>query len=347
MNYSNAVLQKLSIHIVGNKINDNGPEISNNTLKLTDNISLVLKDYFINPFVKVFGFEKFTHPANLKHNTCYNIIKQIFTNHDGFHEQSIELANYLFDKSNSHFIKKGEFCVAYFKDIIFENKSIDCIGLFKSETKEKFIKVFHEKRNITLGLDEGIGTDKLDKGALIFDDSKNDGYKILTIDRTNKNHEAQYWLNEFLSVEPSADSYHTTQNYLTLTKQFITETLNQQFEITKADEADYLMRSVEYFKTQEKFNEQEFSKEVFTHNNVIDSFNKFKNNFIQERDLDISDEFDISPNAVKKQSRIFKSVIKLDRNFHIYIHGDRDLIEQGYDSKSGKKFYKIYFDEEQ
>jgi len=33
------------------------------------------------------------------------------------------------------------------------------------------------------------------------------------------------------------------------------------------------------------------------------------------------------------------------KNFHIYIHGRRDLIEKGTD-ESGKKFYKIYFEEE-
>ena len=47
---------------------------------------------------------------------------------------------------------------------------------------------------------------------------------------------------------------------------------------------------------------------------------------------------------VKKQARAFKSVIKLDKNFHIYIHGDRDLIEQGEDERG--KFYKVYYNKE-
>jgi hypothetical protein len=48
---------------------------------------------------------------------------------------------------------------------------------------------------------------------------------------------------------------------------------------------------------------------------------------------------------VKKQARVFKSVLKLDKNFHIYIHGNRELIEQGVE-KDGRKFYKIYFEKE-
>jgi len=60
----------------------------------------------------------------------------------------------------------------------------------------------------------------------------------------------------------------------------------------------------------------------------------------------MTDNFEISAQAVKKQSKIFKSVLKLDKNFHIYIHGDKELIEKGVE-KDGRKFYKIYYKEEQ
>ncbi len=79
---------------------------------------------------------------------------------------------------------------------------------------------------------------------------------------------------------------------------------------------------------------------------MVTQFRKFGQNYEELHNLDIAEEFEISAPAVKKQARIFKSVLKLDRNFHIYIHGDRDLIEKGVDPSSGKKFYKIYFDHE-
>ncbi|MBK9193468.1 MAG: hypothetical protein IPO17_00460 [Flavobacteriales bacterium] len=61
--------------------------------------------------------------------------------------------------------------------------------------------------------------------------------------------------------------------------------------------------------------------------------------------MELADNFEISAHAVKRQARIFKSVLKLDKNFHIYIHGDRNRIEQGVDEQ-GRKFYKIYYDKE-
>ena len=49
---------------------------------------------------------------------------------------------------------------------------------------------------------------------------------------------------------------------------------------------------------------------------------------------EIADNFEISAQAVKRQARIFKSVLKLDKNFHIYIHGNRELIEKGFDRRN-------------
>ena len=42
-----------------------------------------------------------------------------------------------------------------------------------------------------------------------------------------------------------------------------------------------------------------------------------------------------------------RSVIKLDKNFHIYVHGGEQLIEQEYDEERGMKYYKLYYREEQ
>jgi hypothetical protein len=115
--------------------------------------------------------------------------------------------------------------------------------------------------------------------------------------------------------------------------------------VSKADQIDLLNRSVDYFKNHECFDKAEFENEVFQDNTLIESFRSFDSSYRQENALDIADDFEISQQAVKKQAKVFKSVLKLDKNFHIYIHGDRQLIEQGIE-KDGRKYYKIYFDKE-
>jgi hypothetical protein len=70
----------------------------------------------------------------------------------------------------------------------------------------------------------------------------------------------------------------------------------------------------------------EFANEVMEHPEVIESFNQYKSVWQQAYEIDIPDNFTISDSAVKKQARAFKSIIKLDKNFHIYVHGNSDLI---------------------
>jgi hypothetical protein len=205
--------------------------------------------------------------------------------------------------------------------------------------------VWEENKSYQVEHDNGINIKKLDKGCLIFNIDKKEGFKVCVLDTQNASQEAQYWKDEFLKLKPVADNYFQTKNYLSLAKDFVTDRLDEDFEVSKADQIDYLNRSIDYFKKHEQFDEREFATEVFEHAEVIKSFKKFKNDFQNEHDLHIVGEFEISTPAVKKQSRVFKSVLKLDRNFHIYIHGDRDLIEKGVD-EDGRRYYKIYYKEE-
>ena len=76
---------------------------------------------------------------------------------------------------------------------------------------------------------------------------------------------------------------------------------------------------------------------------MIGAFNDYKKSYQAEKEIQIVDDFDISPSAVKKQARTFKSILKLDKNFHIYIHGNRNLIEKGFDQATGLQYYKVFF----
>jgi len=218
-------------------------------------------------------------------------------------------------------------------------------SLFKSENKDTFLKVFSSGNGFEIESEKGVNINKLDKGCLIFNIEKENGYVVAIVDSVSRGAEAQYWVDDFLHVRPRRDEYHQTQNLLTLCKHFIVKELPQQFEVSKADQVDYLNRSVQFFKEKDKFEIQDFARQVINQPEVIESFNRFRQQYQQEQELEIPDQFTISESAVKKQSRVFKSVIKLDKNFHIYIHGNRQLIEQGVD-ENGRKFYKIYYNEE-
>ncbi|MEZ4930032.1 MAG: hypothetical protein R2777_08490 [Chitinophagales bacterium] len=76
----------------------------------------------------------------------------------------------------------------------------------------------------------------------------------------------------------------------------------------------------------------------------MDDFKMYKNEFEERNNVDLQNEFFVSPEAFKKKSRFMKSIIKLDKNFHIYVHGNHDMIEKDKDEKG--TFYKVYYYEE-
>ena len=340
-------ITKLVVHSVGNKSNDGGVKLSKQEFHF-DNTALkeILLKYLTTPF-KSAEFYNLHHESDLKLNEVFSYVSEIFANKQEFYEQSISLAKFLYEKSTHPKIKAGEFYVVYFKDCAIDNELVDAIGLFKSETKETFLKVHPTKDNFEINYEDGININKLDKGCMIFNTEREQGYLISIVDNTSKSYDALYWKDDFLHVRERSDNYHQTQNLLTMCKHFVTEQLPEELaDTTRADQADMLNKSLKFFKENNIFNLEDFEEDVIQKPKAIKAFRNFKEQYEDEREINISDEFDISSSAVKKQQRIFKSVIKLDKNFHIYIHGNRELIERGYDKETKMNYYKVFFKEE-
>jgi hypothetical protein len=350
ISFFEASLAELSVHRIGNKSQDEFYVLSEQSIALKENLLRnLLQQYFLSPFEKTNEVHRFFHPnTDLNLNEVYHFAAEIFENGEKFHNNSKELAKYLYDVSGHPKIKAGELYVAFFENVQIEGELFDAIGIFKSETKETYLKVYPENDGFGLSYEEGaININKLDKGCLIFNTDKEEGFRVAVIDQTNKSAEAVYWKDEFLKLKIRNDAFHQTNNVLGVYKNFVTEQLDQDFEISKADKIDLLNKSMKYFKEKESFDLDEFSNEVIGNEEGIASFLSYKKNFEEEFDAAIPDSFDISGAAVKKQARVYKSVIKLDKNFHIYIHGDKDLIEKGFDDDKSMNYYKVYFKEEQ
>lgn len=336
-------INKFIVHYIGNKNNGDGVRFSD-ILTDFDKIEEHIKQLANNSF-KFDELYCFFFLPNLGLNPVYQFVSSIFKHKESFIEQSQNAGRYLYDKSTHPQIKSGELCVIYFNDCKINDEIVDCIGIFKSENKDTVLKVNNKENGFELTDEKGINTNKLDKGCLIFNTGKENGFLISVVDNTNRSSEAQYWKDDFLGIQPIKNDFHQTNQFLGITKQFITKQFPADFETNKADQIDFLNRSVDYFKKHDSFDKQEFENEVLQDENIIKSFKKFDTAYRQDNQIEIGDDFSISAQAVKKQERAFKSVLKLDKNFHIYIHGDRQLIEQGTDT-DGRKFYKIYYKDE-
>ncbi len=339
------VISEIAVHKVGNKHFEEEIVYSKASFSPSSEIDALLKQYFLNPF-KENQYHNLCHESDLEMNEVYSYATRIFDNPECLFEESKNLAKHLYTQSNHPKIKSGEFYVVYFEGLIVEGLDAQALGMFKSESKETFLKIYPNGENYEIEGDTGVNINKLDKGCLIFNLEKENGYIVAAVDKLSKGNEAQYWMNDFLQLTPRKDNYYETTEAITLCKKFVQEKLPEQYNIDKADQAEMLNKSAKYFKEQKKFDVEEYSNDVINQPEIIESFKAYKQEYEDERAVQLSNNFDISPNALKKQSKDFKTVLKLDKNFHVYIHGSRELIVRGYDESNGMKYYQLYFKEE-
>jgi len=346
MNLSNTSITNISVHFIGNKNNEQELILSKQPLDIDDDLLQKLTDYFLSRFPEVQERFQFTHPSSLEFNEVYNYAGHIFLDTSLFHKTSEDIATHLYNNSVHPKIKPGELYVCHFKNCEIDGIITDAIGIFKTETKSGFFEVDQFNNSFEINYKEGIDINKFDKGCLILNTKKEEGFEVFVIDNQNRGEEAIYWRERFLGLTQINNHFHQTNQFMGITKNYVTKQLSGEFELSKADKIDLLNRSVDYFKTHETFEKEEFEKEVFKDETLIKSFRNFDEQYRENHEIELQDYFEISPQAVKKQAKVFKSILKLDKNFHVYIHGNKDMIEQGVEP-DGRKYYKLYYKEEE
>lgn len=344
---TNCNIEQVAVHKVGNKTHQEKLFLSKSVLDTSDvKLKELLVRYFLKPFAET-EFYNFTFSDDdFTLNPVFNFSSNLFVDSNSFHRNSIKIAKHLFEVSVHPNIKSGDLFVAKFNGIKIGEELSDVIGIFKSENRQPFLKVNSKKDDFFLKYDDGINIEKLDKGCLIFNIAKSEGYKVCIIDKANKAMEAQYWRDLFLNLKPCDDNYHFTKEFLDIAKSFVTHQISEEYDLSKTDKIDMLNRSVDYFKSHDSFNKEEFEENVFNDDSFIDSFRNYDREYRRNNDISIDEDFEISSIAVKKQAKAFKKVLKLDDNFDIYIHGDNSKIKQGVE-KDGRKYYKIYYENEE
>lgn len=344
IDFVRAELTDFTTHYVGNKGLGEELTLSQKQIQISDDF---LKDtvirYLTSPF-KTDIYYQFKTKNEMHYHDVHSYVRDLFANRKDFLTYSNNFAEHLYNQSMHPKIKGGEFYVCYFRDCNVDGVICDAVGIFKTENKDTYLKVFSHNDNLDIECDNGINTKKLDKGCLIFNTEAEKGYKISVIDNNNKIADcAYYWVEDFLNVKLKENGYFHTSNFIDTCKGFCEEVLIESNNVSKEDQMMMLNKSTSFFKEHTNFDIKEFEKEVFPQKELKKSFEEYRKVYNDKMDLTAIDDFEISPTAVKKNQKFMKSVVKLDNNFHLYIHGRHELVEKGYDEEKGMKFYKVYF----
>lgn len=342
ISFTEAHIKQLIIHSIKGSGDQKVINLSENTVELEDDLNGVLKHYFLEKFKNQGQKHKFYHEFDLMMNELYAFSHMLFNQERSFVEVSQAIANFLYSKSGSANIKDGEIYITSLGGIILDGESLEAIGIFKSENKDVFLKIFEESAGFGLEKQEGINIKKLDKGAIILKTDTDDGYRLLVIDQTNKQDQAKYWIEEFLKVEPLRDNFFQTDQILEVFKE-INKKNHEEFD--GQEKVDLVSSSVEYIERHDTFEKNDFYNKVLNDDKRQRLFEKI---YEEQTGLLAPDTptFNISKQAVKKSKRFIRSVIKLDKSFHVYVHTNRDRIEKGFDESRKMNYYKLYFEDE-
>ena len=348
LDFSQTNVVRMAITWSGNKELNEGTVIPNSTLvSVNEYVHEILINGFLKPFEKLEEFFYFTHTEDLSNNAVYQSCMQIFENPDVLPEQTAILTERLYELSVSPKIKGGEFFAVVFDSVLLQGETMPAIGLFKIVQKDAYLRVERSTEAFALGVMEGIPSGKLALAALILGADEAEGYRILTVDTVKKKDEASMWVSQFLNATPIEDNYFNTRHYMAIASDFINQKAPAKFGLDTTEKIDLLNRSSFYFKENENFELDNFAKTLFEDEAQQSVFKEFSTEYAESQGIPLEDQFDISKQAVRKSSRVFKNIIQLDENFQIHVQGRRDLIERGFDEEKGKPFYKIYFDREE
>lgn len=333
-------ISSLSVHRVGNKAAVEGVELSERPVEIDDALAEILKGYFLMAFKDDEKYH-FYHPTDLGLNAVYSYVKSIFTDISCFHEQSRNIAKFLYEQSEHPNIKRGDFYVIYFKDCILDGVTMDAIGLFKSENKDTFIQINSVSGGFSIESQTGMSINKLDKGCLIFNEQEENGYVVCVVDNSNRS-DAKYWVNDFLQLKRIEDDYNQTEQVLTLCKSFIRQLPENIDKAQKATMMNRVLESVD----EDSVSLDRIAKHAFEQSGVIDAFMAYTDAFQTKQEMTFKECFQGKSEVIGRRIINAMTRIKLDNNFVINILGGEDKIERGFDEETGMRYYTFFFEKE-
>jgi hypothetical protein len=349
LNLYNTHIETLSIHRVGNKSRNESQFLSGQPFNLTDEIVPLMKEYFFRPFrEKEENYFQFAHEVDLDYNEMFQFASEVFANPSCLHDVSKKITNHLFEQSNHPHIKNGEVYVTYLSNVNIDNNVVDAIGVFKSEVQTDFLQFEEKGTTLEMILQQGINLSKLDKGCLIFNYKKEEGYKILSVD--SNRYDARYWLEHFLSVDAFQDDNFITKKYLKFCQGFAKDVVFPAED--KKQEVMFMNRSVNYFAKNDQFEESNFLNEVMDNPDLIPEFRSYKVDKGEKYSIEDVTTFPIANSAVSDARKSIKNVINLDTHIQIkmdFINPEsaEKFVEKGWDEEKQMYYYLVYFNKEQ
>ncbi len=215
------------------------------------------------------------------------------------------------------------------------------IGFFFAREKNNFLNM-HGADPMVL---QGLPMKKPEFGCLIFPDQM-DGFTTFMLDAAKADTGGTSWSKVLFPFHQITDDAFHAKQFFKMCKAFSEDVIVKEQQQPKEKQVSFLSDSLKYASDNRAVNFENFKTEVLKEPTVIDAFDSFQEKYSEERQWNPPDQFAVTESVQNQAKKFVKSVIKLDKNFHIYVHGNKERLEKGFDKDKKLHFYTLWFDAE-
>lgn len=329
-------IKMATIQVVGNKTRGEGLSAATTLADVSD--SRVFMTKLIEKSFLMDDLKCFSYVESVELNPVYQFVSKIFDDNEAFLKQSVNIATFLYDQSLHPNIRNGELYVLL-AQCEYKKQLVDAVAILKSEKKDPFLATDNDGLEITARTMYGTGLKGLDKGCLVLNMERENGYVVGTVDNVNNGTDAQYWTDNFLHVTNCDDDYHQTAK--------LTEMLTDYSKIVKEESvmegAIVAKRAVELLKTEEVVRVDELADKLFDTDEQKRDFEDFRRSY-EEENGGFAEEVTVIAKAASRKPVTRMNVLRLGNDFEVKVLNPNAEIEKGVDKASGKEYYTLYFE---
>lgn len=346
-NFRKAKLAAMSLARVGNPSRGEPLRTSQSLCRFREDESELLTHCFLKPF-RSLEPHHLDHHTSLEDNELFGSAGAIFENNSTLLEQGDRIARQLHAKSNRPNIKSGDLCVALIDGVGLGGETVQAISIVKSESKVPFLQISERDGDLVLTTEKGIYPEKIDKGCLILDQGRPDGYTVYLFDKGGGS--TLFWIRDFVGASPITDDDYLTRRYSELCVEFAEKGLPE--ETLSKERMEVASRGLGYLNEVEEFDLEEFEKTALGEADRIEQFESFKNDYEKDRGAEpLRESFTVSRKEAEKAGNRLRSRMKLDVGVNLqfssgFIHEADRFLERGTDPETGMEFIRILFHRE-
>ena len=326
-------IKMATIQVVGNKTRGEGLSAASVLADVSGSSEFLAK--LVEKSFTMDDVKQFSYIESVEMNPVYQFVSKMFDDEEAFLKQSVNIATFLYDQSIHPNIRSGELYVLLL-DCVYKKETVEAVAILKSEKKDPFLATDNDGRETSVKTIYGTGLKGLDKGCLVLNIERENGYAVGTVDNTNNGSDAQYWTDSFLHVTNCEDDYHETVKLTEMLTTFSKQLTDQ----SAGEGAVVAKKATELLKKGEALQVDELAEKICVSDEQRKLFAAFRQVFELEHGS-FSEVVNVVAKAASRMPITRMNTLRIGDEFEVKVLNPEARMEQGKDG--GGMYWKLYW----